>query len=180
MAMRQASILGSFCAWMYLVPASVGAADAQHTLDKNIQQEIAVLRSCVPQSCPVFFVSALGRQLAIPDRFKEREFAAGFRRFISPARETVPGKIAAGEVLVGGILFGPLEELRKGESSGDLKLRRLRSAHGVEIHALSVGQRTDEFAQVLIAGDEYIQISDQNKQLPELLLELSARLASSK
>lgn len=33
----------------------------------------------------------------------------------------------------------------------------------------------NEFAQVLIAGDESVQISDQNKQWPALLLELSLR-----
>lgn len=182
MAMRQTSIVGLVCAWMWVAPASQGAADPPQTLDRTIQHEVALLRSCAPQSCPVFRVWALGRQFAIPSRFKERpDYAPGFRMFRSPNPATAaPGSIAAGEVLVGGILIGPLEELRKGESAGDLKLRGLGSAYGVEIHALSVGQRTDEFAQVLIAGDEYVQISDQNKQLPELLLELSARLASSK
>lgn len=50
-------------------------------------------------------------------------------------------------------------------------------AHGVEIHALSFASNPGkEFAQVLIGGDEYVQISDLNEQLPALLLELSARL----
>lgn len=159
----------------------MGAADdLGSALEKTIQQEIAVLRSCAPGSCPVFFVHALGRRLAIPNRFAPRMDDDGVtRRYISPDSAVANAKgIAAGEVILGSMFFGRLEGLQRIEREGHIKLRRLGSAHGAEIYAVSLaGDPDDEFARALIAADEYVQISDQNPQLPELMLELGSRLA---
>lgn len=175
--------MGFLFAWACVATVSITVADTRQAVEKTIQREVEVLRSCEPASCPVFFISALGRRLPIPNRFAPRPDEAGVvRRYISPDRAVASAAgIAAGEVILGNIFIGRVDGLREAESTGHIKLRRVGSAYGVEIHSVSLASDPGkEFAKALIAGDEYLQIADQNEQLPVLLLELSARLASSK
>lgn len=176
-------IVGFWLAWACLATPSTSLADTLQALEKTIEREVEVLRSCQPANCPVFFIPALDRWLAIPNRFAPRPDESGVvRRYISPDQAVASAEgIAAGEVILGHFYIGRADGLKESVSTGQIKLRRLGSAQGVEIHAASLASNPDdEFAQVLIAGDEYLMISDQNEKLPTLLLELSARLTSAK
>lgn len=160
---------------LMLLPFMTAADEPINNSEQTIQQEIAVLSSCEPERCPVFYVRMLGRDFPIPNRYElGGSGVPGFRRYISPALATPKDRYISGEALVGNIVVGPLAEFRK--SSHDWVLRPLGTIAGVETFGLSSPDNPDKrFAYILIAGDEYAQIVDQNPQLVELLLNLSER-----
>lgn len=167
------------CLLLVLLPF-VGAAELPvNKSDRTIQREIAVLSSCEPERCPVFYVPMLGRDFPIPNRYELGKWGTpGFRRYVSPARTTSKESLISGEALVGNIVVGPRVEFQK--ASHDWVLRPLGAIDGVEMFGLSFPDNPDRrIAHILIAGDEYAQIGDQNPQLAELLLKLSERLSKS-
>lgn len=168
-----------FCFRLYLLlmllPFVAAADEPINTSEQTIQREVAVLGSCVPERCPVFYVSMLGRQFPVPNRYEMAETTTpGFRRWVSPTRATSKESLISGEALVGSIVVGPLVEFQKARHP--YVQRPLGTIAGVEVLGLSSPDSPDKrFAYILIAGDEYAQIGDQNPQLAQLLLKLSER-----
>jgi hypothetical protein len=160
---------------LMLLPFVGAAQEPINNSDQTIQREIAVLKTCEPERCPVFYVRMLGRDFPIPNRYESSNWGTpGFRRYISPARATPKDRYVSGEALIGSILVGPRAEFH--EASHAWVLRPLGTIAGVEVFGMSSPDTPNKrFAYILIAGDEYAQIGDQNPQLAELLLKLSER-----
>lgn len=117
--MRKLGIVGFWFAWACLATVSTAVADTQQALEKTIQREVEVLRSCERASCPVFFISVLGRGLAIPNRYAPRSDGDGVvRRYMSPDSPVASAEgIAAGEVILGNFFIGRVDALKEMESA---------------------------------------------------------------
>lgn len=177
--LRATVFYNRFYLLLVLLPFVTAAGEPVNTSEQTIQREVAVLGSCEPERCPVFYVPMLGRQFPVPNRFEvARTVTPGFRRYVSPTQATSKESLISGEALVGDIVVGPLAAFHKGSHA--LVLRPLGTIDGVEMFGMSLPDRPDRrIAYILIAGDEYAQIGDQNPQLAELLLKLSARHSKS-
>lgn len=162
---------------LMLLPFVTAADEPINVSEQTIQREVAALLSCEPGRCPVFYVPMLGRQFPIPNRYEmARTSTPGFRRFISPTRATPKEQYLSGEALIGNIVVGPLVEFHRGRPDWPWVLRPLGTIDGVEMLGMSSPDTPGKmFAHILIAGDEYAQIGDQNPHLAELLLKLSER-----
>jgi hypothetical protein len=99
---------------LMLLPFAAAADEPINTSEQTIQREVAVLGSCEPERCPVFYVSMLGRQFPIPNRYEVANTdKPGFRRYVSPTRATTKESLISGEALVGSIVIGPLTEFQE-------------------------------------------------------------------
>lgn len=173
---------GAATALLVLLGTNVSASERAERVAELERQELNQLRTCrSADTCPVFFVAALGEVLPIPTRYMLlSKGSSPHLTFTSPA----DAPESANGLLSGRISIRPKAEMETLRGSSEVELRFVGEVDGVAMFRMesAIKSSSPDFQRETFvlsgAGGDYVIIADDNRNLAMALLQLRARLRS--
>lgn len=170
---------------IHALPGAHAASSREETV-ALAAKETQVLRTCAPVSaCPVFFISLFGGKFPLPTRYElVSQPGSAALTFTSSASEIA----SDGQVrpyLAGIIGVDKVENLRTSESNGTIRLTLLRKVGELGLYKVdtpsmpSLSKGYGGQGMLLLKDDKhFLQVSDQNPELMEILIAMHRKLQS--
>jgi hypothetical protein len=91
----------------------------------------------------------------------------------------------AGKEITGLIVVAAFDDLAKSERAGKISLKKLRTIDGIDLFSATLPGDTrpadrQPATTILIGSGDHVMISDANERLPELLIDISRRVAEQR